>query len=41
MGYGLGLVGAVVFDGARFTFDDRPFVIMADDAVVELGAFAL
>ncbi len=37
MGYGMGLLQIVRFDGRRFTFDDRPYVIMRDEAYVSLG----
>ncbi len=37
MGYGMGLVQIERFDGKTFTFDDRPYVIMKDDAHVALG----
>jgi tetratricopeptide (TPR) repeat protein len=38
MGYGMGLLQIVRFDGRAFTFDDRPYVIMQDEAYVSLGA---
>jgi len=37
MGYGMGLLQIERFDGSSFTFDDRPFVIMKNDAWVSLG----
>ncbi|MFT3694069.1 MAG: VIT domain-containing protein [Kofleriaceae bacterium] len=37
MGYGMGLVQIVRFDGKSFTFDDRPYIIMRDEAYVSLG----
>ena len=37
MGYGMGLVEIVRFDGTDFTFDDRPYMIMQDEAYVSLG----
>jgi hypothetical protein len=37
MGYGMGLVQIVRFDGKSFSFDDRPFVIMKNQAHVSLG----
>jgi hypothetical protein len=37
MGYGMGLVEIEAFDGKDFTFDDRPYVIMQDEAYVSLG----
>jgi hypothetical protein len=37
MGYGMGLLQILTFDGTSLTFDDRPYVIMNDHAVVELG----
>ncbi|HEX4450933.1 MAG TPA: AgmX/PglI C-terminal domain-containing protein [Kofleriaceae bacterium] len=37
MGYGMGLVEIVRFDGKDFTFDDRPYMIMQDEAYVSLG----
>ncbi len=39
MGYGMGLLQIQRFDGKKFTFEDRPFVIMVDHAFVDLGAF--
>ena len=38
MGYGMGLLQIVRFDGRTFAFEDRPFVIMQDEAYVSLGA---
>lgn len=38
MGYGLGRVQVIDHDGSGgLTFDDRPFVVMQDNAFVELG----
>ena len=37
MGYGMGLLQIVRFDGHAFTFEDRPYVIMQDEAYVSLG----
>ena len=37
MGYGMGLLQIVRFDGEGFAFDDRPYVIMKDHAYVSLG----
>ena len=37
MGYGMGFVQIVRFDGTDFTFDDRPYMIMQDEAYVSLG----
>jgi tetratricopeptide (TPR) repeat protein len=39
MGYGMGLVQIVRFDGKAFTFEDRPYMIMQDEAYVSLGKF--
>ena len=39
MGYGMGLLQIQRFDGTGFTFDNRPYVIMRDQAFVELGTF--
>ncbi|MBL0215520.1 MAG: AgmX/PglI C-terminal domain-containing protein [Myxococcales bacterium] len=38
MGYGMGLLQVLRFDGTGFTFDDRPYVIMVNQAFVELGS---
>jgi hypothetical protein len=38
MGYGMGLLQIVRFDGRTFAFEDRPYVIMQDEAYVSLGA---
>ena len=38
MGYGMGLLQIERFDGRRFTFEDRPYVIMHDDAKIALGS---
>ncbi len=38
MGYGMGLLQIQRFDGKKLTFEDRPFVIMNDHAVVDLGS---
>ena len=40
MGFGMGRVLVVRWDGARLTFDDRPFVVTLDDESVALGAVA-
>ena len=37
MGYGMGIVQIVRFDGKAFAFDDRPYVIMRNQAYVSLG----
>lgn len=37
MGYGMGLLQIVRFDGAAFTFEDRPYMIMKNKAFVSLG----
>jgi hypothetical protein len=37
MGYGMGLLQIMTFDGTSLTFDDRPYVIMNDHAFVALG----
>ena len=37
MGYGMGLLQIERFDGRNFTFEDRPYVIMQDDAKIALG----
>ncbi|MEO6773174.1 MAG: AgmX/PglI C-terminal domain-containing protein [Kofleriaceae bacterium] len=37
MGYGMGLLEIVRFDGRGFSFDDRPYVIMKNQAFVALG----
>jgi uncharacterized protein YfaP (DUF2135 family) len=40
MGYGMGLLQIVKHDGkGRLTFQDRPYVIMADHAYVDLGSY--
>jgi hypothetical protein len=40
MGYGMGLLQTVRHDGrGNLTFEDKPFVIMADHAYVDLGLF--
>ena len=40
MGYGMGLLQIVKHDGrGKLTFQDRPYVIMADHAYVDLGTF--
>jgi hypothetical protein len=39
MGYGMGLLQIQRFDGKDFTFVDRPYVIMNDQAFVELGRY--
>ncbi|MEA2599602.1 MAG: hypothetical protein QOF89_594 [Acidobacteriota bacterium] len=39
MGYGMGTVQVVQYDGeGRLTVEPRPFVVMADNAMVDLGA---
>src|SRR5262249_26337504 len=38
MGYGMGLLQIVRFDGHSFAFEDRPYVIMQDEAYVSLGS---
>jgi hypothetical protein len=38
MGYGMGTVQVVAYDGhGRLSVDPRPFVVMADDATLDLG----
>ena len=37
MGYGMGLLQIERFDGRAFTFEDRPYIIMRDDARISLG----
>jgi hypothetical protein len=37
MGFGIGVLQVIRFDGRRLTLDDRPFVIMNDGAMVDLG----
>jgi tetratricopeptide (TPR) repeat protein len=37
MGYGMGLLQIVRFDGKAFAFEDRPYVIMKNQAHVSLG----
>nr|HEX4315897.1 VIT domain-containing protein [Kofleriaceae bacterium] len=40
MGYGMGLLEVQRYDGkGGLTFEDRPYVIMADHAYVDLGSF--
>lgn len=39
MGYGMGLLQIQAFDGKRFAFVDRPYVIMNHRAFVDLGAY--
>ncbi len=39
MGYGMGLLQIMRFDGKAVTFDDRPYVIMTDRAFVDLGTY--
>jgi uncharacterized protein YfaP (DUF2135 family) len=40
MGYGMGLLQIQKFDGqGNLSFEDRPYVIMADQAFVDLGTF--
>ncbi len=38
MGYGMGLLQVERFDGKNLAFEDRPYVIMADHAFVDLGS---
>lgn len=40
MGFGMGRVQAIRFDGKTFAFDERPFAITRDRADVQLGEFA-
>ena len=38
LGYGMGKLQVITHDGkGNLTFDERPFVIMRDDAYVDLG----
>ena len=38
MGYGMGALQVIQFDGqGALKFDDRPFIIMKDEAYLELG----
>lgn len=39
MGYGMGLLQIQRFDGTDFIFVDRPYVIMNDQAFVDLGRY--
>jgi hypothetical protein len=40
MGYGMGLLQIQTFDGkGKLTFEDRPYVIMTDQAFVDLGTY--
>jgi len=40
MGYGMGLLQVVRHDGkGKLVFEDRPYIIMADHAYVDLGKF--
>ena len=40
MGYGMGLLQIVKHDGkGKLAFEDRPYIIMADHAYVDLGSF--
>ncbi len=40
MGYGMGLLQIVRHDGkGKLAFEDRPYIIMADHAYVDLGSF--
>jgi hypothetical protein len=39
MGYGMGLLQVLKFDGTNVTMQDRPYVIMTDHAFVELGSY--
>jgi hypothetical protein len=34
----MGLLQVVRFDGRSFAFEDRPYVVMQDEAYVSLGA---
>jgi hypothetical protein len=39
MGYGMGKLQVLRHDGkGALTFEDRPFVVMTDNAFVELGS---
>jgi hypothetical protein len=37
MGYGMGEVQVIDFDGGGAKVEDRPFVVMVDQAFVDLG----
>ncbi|MGE3455929.1 MAG: VIT domain-containing protein [Kofleriaceae bacterium] len=37
MGFGMGVLQVVEFDGHTFAFDDRPYVVTSDHAYVSLG----
>jgi hypothetical protein len=40
MGYGMGTVQIVAHDGnGRFKIEPRPFVVMVDQAMVQVGTF--
>jgi len=39
MGYGMGLLEVVRFDGNTLAFDHKPFVITANNATIELGSY--
>ncbi|MDB4959100.1 MAG: putative signal peptide protein [Myxococcales bacterium] len=39
MGYGMGLLQIQRFDGKNLVFEDRPYVIMTDQAFVDLGTY--
>jgi hypothetical protein len=39
MGYGMGLLQIMKFDGTNVTTEDRPYVIMTDHAFVDLGKY--
>ena len=39
MGYGMGLLQIQRFDGKAFVFEDRPYVIMTNQAFVDLGTY--
>ena len=40
MGYGMGLLQIQTFDGqGNLTFEDRPYVIMTNQAFVDLGTY--
>ncbi|MGE5181236.1 MAG: hypothetical protein ACM31C_04205, partial [Acidobacteriota bacterium] len=39
MGYGMGLLEVQRFDGRNLSFEDRPYVIMTNQAYVDLGTY--
>ena len=39
MGYGMGLLEVVRFDGKALAFEHEPFVITANNATLELGSY--